>query len=258
MSGVIKCFADFMLGATIPFRATGVFFFRPKYWSYALVPLILSGVCYLVLGALGWFYLKPYIDSLLPVSTEAAGFIDSLKYVVRWIIYASAVVTGITVFLVSFTSVFVLLAAPFVDQLAVRYEKDFYNVDFVCTGFKHYVHYCWTSMINTGRVGIVILLLSLAFLVLNIVAPALGLVASVLIVGYYFGITFMIYSSEHRRIKFRDFKLQLHGSRALVAGMGAVIYVLMFIPFVAVIFLPASVIAGTIAYNEYIEPRSKK
>ncbi len=254
---MLTLFTDFLTGLLIPFKALGVFFVRPKYWTYALVPTIISLVCYVIIGLLGWYYLKPYIDSLLPAAVDASGWLESLKLIARWLLYIAMSLAAITVFLITFTSLFMVIAAPFIDQLAVRYEKDFYNLDFVCTGFKHYIHYNWTSMINSARVGIIILVLTIVFIIFNLIAPGVGYILSALVIGYYFGVSFLIFSSEHRRVKYRDFKANLKGSKGLITGMGVVIYIMMFIPFLPVIFLPVSVIAGTIVYNDYIEPRVK-
>lgn len=243
---------EFIKGMAVPFRAAAVFVTRPRYWSYSLLPLLLCLICYIAVGLLGWIYLKPYLDSLIPAAATDSGVWSSISHVARWLLYVSALIAGTTVFLLTFTNVCILVAAPFVDILSARYEKDFYNVDFICSGFRHYMHYCWTSTINSARLALVIILLSIVFMVINIFAPVMVLLSTVWI-GYYFGLTFMIYSSEHRRIKFSDFRLQAGCHRAYIAGMGTVIYILMFIPFIAVLALPVAVIAGTIAFNERLE-----
>lgn len=253
----LKMTADFFKGMLIPFRAMGIFLTQPRYWHYALIPIIISLICYFGLGWLFWVYVKPLIDKITPLAADVQGFFEYVKMFLRWLLYVASVIAAVTFFLLTFTTAFVMIAAPFVDQLAVQYERDKYGYDFKYTGFKQFIHYCWTSTINTGRVGLIILFLTVIFFFVNIFAPIAGIIISSVVIGYYFGVTFLIYSSEHRRLSYKEFKRQLKGSKALIMGMGTIVYIALFLPFVAILFLPIAVIAGTITYNEYVLARSQ-
>ena len=246
---------DFIRGAAVTFRAAGEFAVTTRYWRYSVIPLIISLVCYVGLGLVFWIYVMPWVYGLLPEAKS--GSFTIFVYALRWLVAIVSFIIVFTVFLLTFTSVCILVTAPFVDQLALVYERDCYGVDFKFSGLKAFFSYCWTSAINSARAGLKIIFWSVVLFPLSMLIPYAGFLLPAAVVGYYFGITFLLYSSEHRRLPYSVFKQHLQGSKMLIAGMGMVIYLAMFIPFLAIIVLPVAVLAGTIIFNEDILPRYK-
>lgn len=240
-------------GAILPFRAMAEFFIHPRYWLYALLPVILCTALYL-LGAFAFFYYAlPWVESSVP-ATWTAHFWGE---VLLWLLRLTAVILVLTLFLFTFTTAFTIIAAPFIDLLAEVFERRKYHFDFRCNGWRDYFHYNVMSMVNSARVGFKILLWAVVLFPINLLLPGPGIFLTAPIIGYYFGITMLVYASEHRRIRYADFISDLRGSRMAILGMGTVFFLLLMIPFAAIICLPVAVIAGTMLYNEKVLPRKK-
>jgi CysZ protein len=246
----------FLTGAGMPFRAVGIFLKNPKYWKYLTWPIVISVILYAALGFLFFWYLMPLATDWLPNvhNSWLRWLYDALEIIIK-ILYVLIV---IGLFLITFTAAFMVVAAPFIDFLALRYEKDVYSFEPAKAGFKAMAGYYWTSVINNLVLGFWIVFWSIVFLPVSIFFPYFGFIAGTLVLGYLVGLTFLVFSAEHRRIPRRDFKKLLRGNRMLILGCGVVVYFLLFIPFVAIVFLPVSVLAGTIIFNEYMLPRQQQ
>ncbi len=243
---------DFFRGCALPFRAAGGLLTHPSCWLYALLPVLLCAALYLMGAILFLYYITPWLENFLPTDWTGNSWLNALYQTLIWLIRLGVVLFALTFSLFTFTTAYVVIAAPFVDKLAEVFERKKYGFDFQCPTWKAFVHYNWTSMVNSARIGLQILFWTLALFPVSLLLPGPGFLLPALVIGYFFGVSTLIYSSEHRRVAYRDFRHSLRGSRMIILGMGTVFYLLLMIPFAAIFCLPLAVIAGTMLYNEDI------
>ncbi|MDD3119109.1 MAG: EI24 domain-containing protein [Victivallales bacterium] len=248
--------ADLLRGMLLPFRAVVILLREPRYWPYVLLPILLGALLYAAGSGLGWYYAMPRLEGVLPAEWQNSTWGNVLYLTLLWLIRLAAGALLLTLFLFTFTTVCLIIGAPIVDKLAEVFERRQYGFDFRCPTWRVWCRYNWTSMINTTRIGVIILFWTLVLFPISLLLPGPGFLLPAAVVGYYFGITTLIYASEHRRIHYRTFRRQLHGSRLMILGMGTVFYLMMLIPFAAVLLMPIAVLAGTMLYHEAVLPRN--
>jgi len=252
---LIAWLTGFTRGALLPFRATAEFARRPRCWLYQLLPLLLGVLLYLCGAILFYYYVVPWLEQLLPKPDEE--WHSVLFYSLVWLIRLTAALFLLTMFIFTFTGMFLFIAAPFADQLVTIFEKDKYGFAFECRTWKEFWHYNWNSTISSARISLKILGWSCLLIPASLLLPGPGFLLPAVVIGYYFGISMLIYAACHRRVKYNDFLKELRHARPEIVGMGMVFYILMLIPFGAIFCLPIAVIAGTMLYHEIVIPADK-
>lgn len=258
MNKINKCLKDFRRGVAIVIRAIGIFITSPGYWPYALLPWLISLVVYALLAAGFWFYLRPWLGGLIPEpAADASAWYDFLMTVLRQAIYLTATLIALTILIFTYTTIAMLAAAPFMDILAAKFDKDRYDMEFRPSALRERIYYYYTTTLNPLRLGVKAVLWAAILIPLSLLLPYAGFLLPATVIGYYLGATAALYGSEHRRLTYREFKKQLRGSKVLLTGMGMTVYLAMSIPLLAILMLPAAAIAGVIVYQEYLLPRSQ-
>ena len=253
-----KCLQDFRHGIAIVIRAIGIFIVTPRYWPYALLPWLISLAVYVLLAVGFWLYLRPWLGGLIPEpAADASAWYDRLMTALRHTIYLTAALIVLTILIFTYTTISMLAAAPFMDILAAKFDKDRYGMEFKPAALRERLHYYYTTTINPLRLGLKALLWAAVLIPLSLLLPYAGFLLPAAVIGYYLGATAALYGSEHRRLAYREFQKQLRGSRLLLTGMGMTVYLVMSLPLLAILMLPAAAIAGVIAYQEYLLPRSQ-
>jgi CysZ protein len=248
---------QFLLGAIYFLRGMKLFYTKPRYWSYAIVPMILSIVLY-VLGFWAFFYfVQPHIMNLLPEPAQYSEWIRWLIYPLRWLVYLSSIILGLTIFLMTFTGVYFMLSAPFFDNMTVKMEELQYNFKFQPAIGKEMLSYWITSIFNGTLLAIKTIIWSVILFPFTFLIPYGGMLVFILVVGYLMALSFLLYSAEHRRLNGKDLKEALKGNRIAILGFGVITYLALFIPFAAIVLLPGAVAGGVILFNEQIDIKSK-
>jgi len=110
---------------------------------------------------------------------------------------------------------------------------------------------------NSIILAVITLFWTLVFFVGNFILPGICAVIGFMVIGYYYGISFLVYSAELRLIPYGKLRAIVKGYKMEVLGFGAVCYTFIVIPFVAVVFLPIAVVGGTMLYNEFLDRQKR-
>lgn len=245
---------QFFIGVILIFRGIGLFIRRPRCWSYLTIPVIIN----LALYGLGiWLmsaYIWPWVMGWLPMQPDE--WWNQLWSIPLEILTSAVLILIVAlVFIFTFTMAFFIIAAPFLDRLTLFIEREDYNSQFKIESKSHFVAYCWSSLKRSLKIWLMMLLWSVILLPLGWFVPALGMIPFVLVISYYFALSFLVYSAEHYQVSRKEFKALIKGKRMIIFGFGLVAYFALLIPFLAIPMLPIMVICGVILFNEHLLPK---
>lgn len=250
---MISAISSLGKGATYHAKAFRLFASKPRYWRFAAIPIALNLLLYIAFGFLFFYFGLPWVGKLVPATTAGEGIMAYIWPVLRFLLEALVTLIVLAAFLLTFTAVFFVLASPFVDMLSVKIEKDLYHFEFKDGDYWQFAKDIWMSMKNSVWMTLLSLFWTVVFLPLNFFIPVVGFIPGLVAASYFLGLSFLIYSIEHRRVKRKDFKKLFRHNRMKILGFGLVAYGILLIPFSGIVFLPVAVAAGTMLFNENMD-----
>lgn len=207
---------------------------------------------------MGYFaFLHPWLSSFLPEPAEYSDWIRWLIYPLRYLFHLSMIILGLMITLLTITAVYFTVSAPFFDKMTLIIEKESYNFEEKKLDTKEAAKYLGVSIYNSALLNLQALFWGIVLFPLSFFVPYVGTVIYTLVVGYFFGLPFLMYSAEHRLMGRKDFKACLKGRRMLVLGFGTAAYFLLLVPLLAIPLLPIAVAGGAILFNEEIDNLKK-
>jgi CysZ protein len=223
---------------------------QPGIRLFAVIPLLITLVVFTALIALGAGYFSDLMDSLLPAGD--AWWATALRAVL-WPLFALAM---LLIWYFTFTLVANLIGAPFNGLLAEKVEAHLRGRPLADTGgLAEALKDALPSMLNELRKFAYYVLWAVPLLILFVV-PAVNLAAPVLwalFMAWMLALEYAAYPMENHRIRFRDARRALAGSRALSLGFGAAVMGLMLIPVLNLLVMPAAVAGATALWVERLE-----
>ena len=247
----MKIFSNLFAGTALPFKALKFLFKQPGYWKHALIPMLLNAALYVLLFYLLFHFVLPWVNSWFPTHSHST-FMSYLYGFCNFVVKFLITVTYFLVFVLTFNTMFFAITAPFLDGLSLKIEKDVYDYVPPKAGIKGAVTGSYISIKNGIWLTVATLFWTLLLFPLNFVIPVVGFLPGMLAASYFLGLSFIIYSAEHRRITKRELKEAIKGNRFCILGFGLSMYCILLVPFAAIIFIPTAVVAGTMLYNEEV------
>jgi uncharacterized protein involved in cysteine biosynthesis len=175
----------------------------------------------------------------------------------RWLINVSVVLFGIMITLLTITSLYFAVSSPFFDRMTLKMEKECFAFSEPEMSRKQALCYFGMSIYNAAVLNLKTLFWGVLLFPLSLLIPYLGTIIYSLVVGYFFGLSFLQYSAEHRIMSQKDFKESLNGNRLKVLGFGTSAYFLLFIPLLAIPLIPIAVAGGVILFNTELDKSNK-
>jgi len=259
---VVKSPVGFARGLSYAFRGMRfVYFQHPKLARYWVFPVLITGFALLaVFYGAGSYYddLGGAVWSLFPESwNEASGWLGGLLTALRWTI---ELIAGILITLLGLVLVLVLssvVAAPFNDALSEAVEHILTGESAPPFSFRRMI----ADVVRTIRLELLKVLIYLAvvgpiFLV-SFFIPGLGQLVSLLgfaLTAVYLGIDYVDWPAARRNWSVGDRVSFTRRQLPAVAGFGTGVWVLLFIPLVNLLFMPAAVAGGTMLFLAVQEP----
>lgn len=244
---------DFVIGAAALFRGFKLFLTNPRYWHYVIWPFFFSIILYIAGFWLYFSYLHPLLTGLLPDPEACSEWLKWLLYPLRCLVDIALVLFGVMLTLLTITVLYSALAAPFFDRLALTMEKDCFAFAPPELSRTRAALYFGGSILNALILNLETLFWAVLLFPLGFLIPYLGMIIYILVVAYFFGLSFLQYSAEHRAMSRTDFKQSLNGNRMKVLGFGTAAYFLLYFPLLAILLLPAAVAGGVVLFNDSFE-----
>ncbi len=248
----MKSSIAFFYGMKTPFEGVKILFSKAKYLKYAWVSALLNAVLYAFILYLLFYHVFPWVNSWFPAHT-ASGWLSFLYHSIEYIIKTIISLTFLVISVILFNTVFFALSAPYLDGLSLAVEKDYFGFTPGLSGVSGFAKACYVSIKNGIRLNILTIFWAVILFPLNFIIPVVGFLPGMLVGSYFLGLSFIIFSAEHRLLGKKELKDRLSGNRLGVLGLGLMMYLILFIPFSAIFFIPGAVIGGALLYNEKIE-----
>ena len=212
--------------------------FRPGLKRYLIVPVTVNILVFSLVGWLGFTQFGGLLDRFLPESSWLHYF--------RWVLWPLFAITLILIIFYTFTIIANLLAAPFNGRLAEEVER-------ILTGERppeaagSIAADIIPSVLSEVRKLLYFLIRALPLLILflipvvQIAAPFLWILFS----AWFLSLEYMDYPMGNHGMKFRDQKTMLKRIRLTALGFGGGITLLMLVPIVNFLAMPAAVAGAT-------------
>ena len=253
---VVKSPVGFARGLSYVLRGMRFVYFQhlklARYWVF---PILITGLAMVaVFYGAGSYYddLGDAVWSLLPQSWhEATGWVGGLLSALRWLIQ---LIAGILITLLGLVLVVVLssvVAAPFNDALSEAVER-------ILTGESapaFSLNRMMVDIVRTIRLELLKVLVYLAVVgpmfLASFLVPGLGQIIS--LVGFaltvvYLGIDYVDWPAARRNWSVADRVAFARRQLPALAGFGTGVWLLLFIPLVNLLFMPAAVAGGTMLF----------
>jgi CysZ protein len=220
---------------------------RPRLWLLVLVPIVLNAL--LLAGLFYWGF--SYIADVLRhwLASHDAWYWQALLWFVR--VFFWVVVLVVVYFI--FTPLALVIAAPFNDALARRVERlHGFGVQDARPAVAALVGDTFFCLVSEGKRLALVLGVFLLLLPLNLV-PVVGnaayVAAATVWAGWCAALEFTSYAADRRRIGFGDKWAMLDRRRAASFGFGLATVGLLLVPFVNVLMVAVSAVAGTMLFG---------
>ncbi len=246
--------SEFAEGAACLMRGLGVFCGRPRLWKYAAIPMgILLALYMLVLALLIWLGI-PYLEGFLPDPDGWSVWLRWLVPFIRLLIWITAVAVALLTGTVLLCTFYEAVGTVFFDGLVRRFEREEYGLLPAETGrWNDLVYLGQSACYAAGTVGWTLLLAIPCFLL-----PAVGVLLPAAVVGYRFGVTALFPPGFSGRTGVPELRRLAASRRWLMLGFGGPAYLLLLIPFSALLLLPGMAVGGSILFREKLAPPEGK
>ena len=249
---------DLAVGVKALFSGFKLFLTKPRYWHYVIWPLLFSVILYITCFWLFFAYLHPFLLGLLPEPAECSQWWSWAVYPMRWLLNISMVLFGVMITLLTVTTLYSMLAAPFFDRMTLNMEKDCFAFEEPELKGRAAVFYFGSSILNALILNLQTLFWAVLLFPLSFLIPYAGTIIYSLVVGYFFGLSLLQYSAEHRIMSRADFKQSLKGNRLKVLAFGTAAYFLLYIPLLAIPLLPIATAGGVVLFNKELDKQSSQ
>lgn len=216
---------------------------QPGLKRHILVPLLINIIVFSLIGWIGYSYFETFLDKFLPES--------GMLSFIRWILWPLFALAGVLIIFYTFTAIANLIAAPFNSQLSAKVEQ-------IVTGKKPPENQeglariiLPTILSELRKLGYFLiralpLLLLFVIPVVNIAAPFLWLLFS----AWFLALEYGDYPMGNHGLEFKEQHKQMKQFRFTALGFGGGVTLLMMIPLLNFVAMPAAVVGATLFWCE--------
>lgn len=223
---------------------------QPGLRRYVIVPLLINVAIFTLVVVYGYMHLETWVNAITSQLPDWLSFLS-------WLIWIVAVLVAIAFLLYAFTIFANIIASPFNAVLATRVEERLLG------SLDDIPEISWWRVMPraVGRelakvayfLPRLIGLLILTFIpVVNIAAPFLLLLFS----AWMMAVEYTDYAADNNELGFRRLRERLGTNRLQSLMFGIVIYMLMAIPVINLVLMPAAVAGGTVFWAKNLRTSS--
>lgn len=232
-------------GASCLIRGLGLIT-QPSLRTFVMIPLLINTIIFSLLIWLGVNQFEALLNWLLPKGSWLDYF--------RWLLWPLFALTLLLIIFYTFTVVANLIASPFNDVLAAKTEQLLSGTlpENSTSDWKQVMKGIVPALIGEGRKIIYFLIRALPLLVLflipglNVVAPFLWL----LFTAWFLALEYSDYPMGNHDITFSEQHDRLKRERMAALGFGGALTLMMMIPVLNFVAMPAAVAGATIFWDE--------
>ncbi|WP_432834556.1 EI24 domain-containing protein [Dactylosporangium sp. CA-092794] len=244
MGQVRSAGSEFLLGLQLLGRGFARYGRNPRLLLLGAIPAFIT----FVLFAVGWVFLIIYIDDLAAVVTWFAdGWADGLRQVIRFgaglgILVAAALLSALT-----FTALTLLIGDPFYEVISEKIEDGLGGTPGAVD--LPWYRTLWPNLVDSLRLILLGIAIAIPMFLLGFV-PIVGQtvvpVLNAIIGGWLIAVEVTGIPFNRRGLRLRDRRKILRAHRAMALGFGIPVFLVLLLPVVAIIVMPAAVSGGTL------------
>ena len=240
---------DFLLGVAYISKGWCAFYGDKRLWRFAIIPFFFM-LSFYALAVWGFYSASCLATEKLTVAIERLP--DWLSWMTTVLNGSLAILSFIFfIFFLSTTigTLYEFFGGLFFDSLTEYYEKNHFGITPRPLTFYENLSYALTTLIW----GIRVFFIFCFIFVFSLFFPVIGQIILVGVMGYCFGITYIICSAHNNFISLKKLKLICSQRPALIIGFGSIAYLLLSIPIAAIFLLPALILGGSELFNNELK-----
>ncbi len=219
---------------------------QPALRAFVVIPLLINMVIFSLLVWLGTTQFEGLLNQMLPEDH----WLDFL----RWLLWPLFALTFVLIIFYTFTVVANLIASPFNDLLAQKVEQLLGGqlLEERSSNWTQIIKGVGPALMGEGRKIVYFLLRVVPLLVLfvipglNVIAPFLWLLFS----AWFLALQYVDYPMGNHNIPFNKQTDHLKQQRMTALGFGGALTLMMMIPLLNFVAMPAAVAGATILWHE--------
>jgi len=236
-------------GFSFAFKGLGHLLGNPSLWGWSALPVVLNIA--LFIGGI-WAYIHFFPDLLGMI-------MDKPDIWYMWIVYVLLIILLVVAFalvvIFGFTAVGCIIAAPFLDLLSEKVEKQLGRVE-EGGGFRQALGDMGKGLL-TGLVTVVFFILSQLILLLLWFLPVIGGIAyavmAPLVGGFFLAYEFHDFPLGRRHLTARQRFSYVMARLSETLGFGLAIFLTTMVPLVNFLYLPAATVGATLLVRDQEE-----
>ncbi len=214
---------------------------KPGLRRFFIMPIIINSLVLIALVATSYVYFDDWIEAIMAVFPDWATWL-------HWLIRAMAFIILLVLLYYGFTFLANLIAAPFNAMLSVKVEET------LTERVPSSALPVWRAVAREFSklfyvLPRLLLLLILTFIpVINLVSPLLWILFSI----WMAAIQYTDYGADNNGLSFKELRNRVGKKRLHALAFGAPIWLLLAVPVVNLILMPAGVAGGTRFWVEHL------
>ena len=242
-------FESFISGAACVFRGTAEFYSDRSLWRYAVFPVILLLVLYLVLGACIVIGAQKVSASVEQYILKLPAWCALLSQIAPGFFSVVFLIAGTVFFLTVLSSLYEVCGSFFFDRLVESYELKRYGIEPVKSSLSSLAVFVANSASYCLKTCVLLCVLS----VIALLFPLSGELILLLVMGKRIGISYSAAAWFSRGYTFKECCRIAETNRSAVWGYGIMTYIILLVPAAMIFLLPGAVVGAVILRHEQIK-----
>lgn len=240
---------DYIKGMSYIIRGTHDFFHDKESWRYAFFPLILLFVVYFflfwgIIGLSHWF-----ADKISQAMAGLPGWLSWLGNVICGLSYLTGTIAALLILGMTVCTLYEIFGGLFFDSLVEHHESRKYGPRQEKPSWSANLKYCIESIL----LGIQTAIVFCGLFVISLIFPVFGQIVLVICMGHYLGLSYIFCSANRNGVTVGVLKKIAGKKTFVILGFGITCYLLLMVPFAALIFLPGLVLGGSELFNNELK-----
>ncbi|MDH5367013.1 MAG: EI24 domain-containing protein [Cyclobacteriaceae bacterium] len=243
-------FYEFSLGVRYYFKAIS-FVREHRLWLLFAIPALLNLLAFIFVIYISWMYSGDLINYFIDkwgIESESS-WLEWLQFLIAFFVRLIVILLYLKLFryiILIFFAPMLAFISDKVQEIVTKEPRPFNIAQFTRDIYR--------GMTIAFRNLFFEMVITLAILGISVVLPIIAVVAPFLIFAvesYYYGFAMIDYRNEYKTINAKDSRKLINKHKGLAYGNGAMFNLILFIPFLGVMFAPViAVIAAGLAINE--------
>lgn len=219
---------------------------QPGLRRYVIMPLAINIIIFAVVLGYAFVLFETWIDAIIGQFPDWASFL-------YWLIWPLAVLAAVVFLMYGFTILANIIASPFNAVLSVKVEEQMVG------RLDDVPQIVWWRVIPRaiGRelAKIAYFLPRLIALLILTMIPFVNIIAPILLLlfgAWMMAVEYTDYAADNNEVGFRDLRRRLGANRLQSLLFGILVYVLIAIPVINLVLMPAAVAGGTVFWAKHL------